>query len=153
MTALLASVEAPAVPSGMPPTSGPGAAAAAQGVGDPVDALRAGCRAWLRLAREPTVRRIVLLDAPAVVGWERWREIDERYGFGLVKATLVAIAATGRIRKDLVDILALMLMAALTEVALVIARASDSKAAVRVGQAAVDALLDGLFGSGAAGSR
>ena len=128
-------------------------AAAAQGVGDPVDALRAGCRAWLRLAREPTVRRIVLLDAPAVVGWERWREIDERYGFGLVKATLVAIAATGRIRKDLVDILAHMLMAALTEVALVIARASDSKAAVRAGQAAVDALLDGLFGSPAAGSR
>ena len=49
--------------------------------------------------------------------------------------------------------LAHMLMAALTEVALVIARASDSKAAVRVGQAAVDALLDGLFGSPAAGSR
>src|SRR5262245_32268830 len=128
-------------------------AAAAQGVGDPVAGLRAGCRAWLRLAREPTVRRIVLLDAPAVVGWERWREIDERYGFGLLKATLVAIAATGRMRKDLVDVLAHMLMAALAEVALVIARASDSKAAVRAGQAAVDTLLDGLFGSPVDGPR
>jgi uncharacterized protein YggU (UPF0235/DUF167 family) len=95
----------------------------------------------------------VLLDAPAVVGWEKWREMDERYGFGLLKATLVAVAATGRTRKDLIDVLAHMLMAALTEVALVIARASDSKAAVRAGQAAVDALLDGLFGSRAAGAR
>src|SRR5262249_2602278 len=82
---------------------------AAQGAGDPVERLRAGCGAWLRLAREPTVRRIVLLDAPAVVGWEKWREMDERYGFGLLKATLAGIAATGRIRKDLIDVLAHML--------------------------------------------
>ncbi len=124
-------------------------AKAARGVDDPVEALRAGSHAWLRLARDPAVRQIALVDAPSVVGWEKWREIDERYAFGLLKGALGAVAASGRVRKELVDVLAHMLLAALAEVALVIARAKDAKAAVRTGQAAVDELLDGLFGPGA----
>jgi hypothetical protein len=115
-------------------------------VRDPMQALRAGCRAWLRLARDPTVRRIVLIDAPSVVGWEKWRAIDERYGFGLLKAALGQAAAAGRIRPELTDMLAHVLLAALTEVALVVARANDSKAASRAAQTAIDELLDGLLG-------
>lgn len=121
-------------------------AKAGGGTRDPVEALRAGCHAWLRLARDPTVRRIALVDAPSVVGWEKWRAMDERYAFGLLKGALANAAAAGRVRPELVDVLAHMLLAALAEVALVIARAKDSKAAVRAGQAAVDALLDGLLG-------
>jgi AcrR family transcriptional regulator len=121
-------------------------AAAARDAADPVEALRAGCHAWLRLARDPTVRRIVLVDALSVVGWEKWRALDEPYAFGLMKGALAAVATTGGIRTELIDVLAHMLLAALTEVALVIARAKDSRAAVRAGQAAVDAMLDGLFG-------
>src|SRR5262245_40031774 len=123
-------------------------ARAARDVADPVEALRAGSHAWLRLARDPTIRRIALVDAPSVVGWEKWRAIDERYAFGLLKGALAAAAAAGRVRKELVDVLAHMLLAALAEVALVIARAKDSRAAVRAGEAAVDELLDGVFGSG-----
>src|SRR5262249_21224386 len=37
---------------------------AARGVRDPVEVLRAGCAAWLRLAQDPTVRQIALVDAP-----------------------------------------------------------------------------------------
>lgn len=123
-------------------------ARAGAGVRDPVEALRAGCHAWLRLARDPTVRRIALIDAPSVVGWEKWRAMDERYAFGLLKTALGNAAAAGRLRPELVDVLAHMLLAALTEVALVVARAQDGKAASRAGQAAVDRLLDGLLGSG-----
>jgi hypothetical protein len=119
---------------------------AARGIEDPVEALRAGCHAWLRLARDPTIRRVALTDAPSVVGWEKWREIDERYAFGMLKATLGAVAAKGRTRQELVEVLGHMLLAALAEVALFIARAKDSKAAIRTGQSAVDELLDGLFG-------
>ena len=121
-------------------------AEASRAVRDPMQALRAGCRAWLRLARDPTVRRIVLIDAPSVVGWEKWRAIDERYGFGLLKAALGQAAAAGRIRPELTDMLAHVLLAALTEVALVVARANDSKAASRAAQTAIDELLDGLLG-------
>ena len=124
-------------------------AKAARGIDDPVEALRAGCHAWLRLARDPTIRRVALTVAPSVVGWEKWREIDERYAFGMLKATLGAVAAQGRTRQELVEVLGHMLLAALAEVALFIARAKDSKAAIRTGQSAVDELLDGLFGPAA----
>lgn len=120
---------------------------AAAGIADPVDSFRAGCDAWLRLARDPEVRRIALLDAPAVVGWQQWRAIDERYAFGMLKAGLQAAAAAGRIRADLVDVLAHMLLAALAEVALVVARAGDGTKAVQQGRAAVHELLDRLLGA------
>ena len=98
------------------------------GTGDPVEALRAGARAWVRKARDPAVQRIAIVDAPAVVGWKRWREIDSRHGFGMVRATLEAIAATGRIRADSVDLLAHLLLAASLEAALVIANAEGAEA-------------------------
>jgi AcrR family transcriptional regulator len=120
--------------------------AAARGHPDPVDALRAGCDAWLQLAREPKVRQIVLIDAPSVVGWQKWREIDERYGLGLLKASLHAAANAGRVRKDIADVLAYMLLAALNEIALIIARADDAAPAMRKGRAAAKELLDKLFG-------
>lgn len=118
---------------------------AAAGIADPVVALRAGCDAWLRLARDPVVRQIALIDAPAVVGWQQWRAIDERYAFGLLKGGLQAAAAAGRVRADVVDVLAHMLLAALAEVALVVARAGDGTKAVKQGQTAVHELLDRLF--------
>jgi AcrR family transcriptional regulator len=93
--------------------------------GDPVEALRAGCRTWMRLAADPTVQRIALIDAPAVVGWQKWREIDGRHSFGLLRGTLEAIAAMGRLRQDAVELLAHLLLASMLEAALVIAHSDD----------------------------
>jgi AcrR family transcriptional regulator len=114
--------------------------------GDPVEALRAGCRAWVRKARDPGVQRIALIDAPAVVGWQKWREIDGRHGFGLLRGTLEAIAAEGRIRKDSVDLLAHLLLAASLEAALVIAN-SDGATAERQ-EAVLDEVIVRVVGSG-----
>jgi AcrR family transcriptional regulator len=114
---------------------------AASGTTDPAGALRAGCEAWVRIAAEPEVRRIVLLDAPGVVGWARWREIDEQYGFGILKAALAAIAEDGRLDADLVDLFAHMILAALNEIALIVAQSPDRADATRRAQSAVDQLL------------
>jgi AcrR family transcriptional regulator len=48
----------------------------------PAAALAAGADAFLDLAREKAVRQIVLTDAPAALGWEKWRAIDAQHGFG-----------------------------------------------------------------------
>lgn len=120
--------------------------AASAGHDDPVDALRAGCLTWVRLAGDPVVQRIVLLDAPAVLGWQRWREIEERHAFGMLKAGLHPIAAAGRLPADLLDPFAHMMLAALNEMALLIARADDDAEATRTGEAAVDELLRRLLG-------
>ena len=114
---------------------------------DPLDGLRRGCAAYLAMCRDPVVRQISLIDAPAVVGWERWREIDEQHAFGLVKAAIAAIAADGRVKPELVDVLAHMVLAALLEVALLVARADEGRIAIRRGQAAIDELLTALFAS------
>jgi AcrR family transcriptional regulator len=112
-----------------------------------VEALRVGCDAWLELAQDRAVRQIILIDAPSVLGWEKWRAIDARHGFGLLKASLKAAGATSDLPEGLVDTFAYMLLAALIEVAMMIARAEDSAAAVCLGKSAVQSLLTRMLGA------
>jgi len=120
--------------------------AATAGIDDPVEALRAGSVAWVRLAADPVVRRVVIIDAPAVLGWDRWREIESRYGLGMLKVALQGVADAGRLRADLVDLFAHMVLAAMNEIAQLVARADDAEPAIRQGEAAVDELLTRLLG-------
>lgn len=119
--------------------------AATREAADPMAALREGCLAWVRLAADPVVQQIVLIDAPSVLGWHRWRQVEERHAFGLLKNAVEAVAATGRLQPDLVDTFAHMLLASINEVALLIAAAEDVDAATRTAQAAVDELLSRLL--------
>jgi hypothetical protein len=108
--------------------------------------LQAGALAWIRLAGDPVVQRILLIDAPAVLGWQRWREMEEHHALGMIKAVLGEIAKTGRLAPDLVDMFAHMLLASLNEIALFMARADDPSAAMRTGAAAVGEMLRRLLG-------
>ena len=98
---------------------------------DPLDALRAGCRAFLTACLDPTFRRIALVEAPAALGWEEWREIDARYGFGLLRAGVEAAMDAGRLRRMPVDHVAHLLLAALSEAALLLGRAEDPRGGLR----------------------
>jgi len=120
------------------------AAAAAAKHDDPVEGLRAGCATWLRLSLDPAVQQIALVDAPAVLGWSRWRELDEQYTLGGVRRSLQSLADAGRVPAEQVDSLANMLLAAVGEAALLIVRAEDPEAALASGLAAFDTLLDRL---------
>jgi AcrR family transcriptional regulator len=118
---------------------------ASVGAPNAAEALRAGCLAWIRLAGDPVVRRIVLIDAPSVLGWERWREIEEENALGNTKAALGAVAAEGRLDAELVDTFAHVLLAAVNEIALLVARSPDDADAQRSAEAAVDELLSRLL--------
>ncbi len=121
--------------------------AAAGSATNPLDALRAGCAAWLHLAAsDPAVRRIVLTDAPAVVGWRAWREIDGAHGLGLLRRALAAAAGHGRVPADQVEVYAQGLLAVLIEMALLIASAPANEQAVRSGQNFVELIVSRLFG-------
>jgi AcrR family transcriptional regulator len=111
---------------------------------DPLDALRAGARAFLDHCLDPEMQRIALLDAPAVLGWERWREIGGRYGLGLTEATLAAGIEAGVIAPLAPRPLAHLLMGALDEAAMAVARADDPEAAREEMVTVLDGLLDGL---------
>ena len=109
----------------------------------PAELLRAGCLAWVRMAVDPVVRQVVLIDAPAVLGWHRWREVEERYGLGALK---MGLEATGRVDPGLVDTFAHMLLAALNEAALQIAASPDPTGQTQTAERAVTELLDRLLG-------
>jgi AcrR family transcriptional regulator len=119
--------------------------AAASDADGPVAALRAGFLAWIRLAGDPVVQRILLIDAPAVLGWERWRSMEERHALGLIRAGLQVIADGGHLRPDLVGTLAHVLLASVNEVALLVARSDDQEAAMKAGADAIDELLQRLL--------
>jgi len=119
---------------------------ASRGIADPVGALLAGCNAWLDVSRDPAIRQIVLVDAPAVLGWQKWREIDARYGFGLLKGSLRAAAEAGRLSPTLIEPLAHVLLAAVLEIALLMARANDAPGSVKQAKAALRELIEKLLG-------
>jgi AcrR family transcriptional regulator len=111
---------------------------------DPLDLLRAGCRAFLTECLDPAFRRIALVEAPAALGWEEWREIDARYGFGLLKSAVGAAMDAGRLRPMALDPLAHLLLAALSEAALLLGQAEDPEGRFEEVAGSFDALLDGL---------
>jgi AcrR family transcriptional regulator len=102
---------------------------AAAGVSDPIEVMRLGANAWLDACGEQEVQRIVLLDGPAVLGWARWREIGMRYALGLIEGLLSHAIEVGRIPPQPVRALAHVLVGALDEAGLYIARAEDQPAA------------------------
>lgn len=119
--------------------------AAAKGAGA-IDALKRGCRAFLLACIKPSVRRIVLIDGPAVIGWQAWREIDARHFGGLIRQGLEAAVAEGALAPRRIDALVSVLLGAVTEAAMVSARTPDASAkqTVAVLMAEIGDLLDGL---------
>ncbi|MFL5828262.1 MAG: TetR/AcrR family transcriptional regulator [Thermoleophilaceae bacterium] len=96
---------------------------------DPIEQLRAGFELWLDACSEPEIQRIVLLDAPAVLGWEEWRAIGERYGLGLIVVALQGAMDAGAIERQPVHALAHVVMGALDEAAMYVARSDDAATA------------------------
>ncbi len=112
----------------------------------PFEALRAGTRLWLDSCLDPEVRRIVLLDAPAVVGWAAWREVLGRYGLGLLAAALQAAMDEGAIERQAVMPLALVITGALNAAALYVAEADDPEAARAEMEPVLERMVEGLRG-------
>lgn len=120
-------------------------AAEAMSAANPLDALRAGARAFLDACEDPAVQRIALIDAPSVLGWEQWREIGLRYGFGLIQATLQAAMDAELIERQPVRPLAHLLLGSIDEAAMLVARADDRGKTKREIAAAIDRHLDSLI--------
>ncbi len=114
--------------------------AAAAPAGDPKEMLRRGSLAYLDIAAADEVRRICLLDAPAVLPTEVRRELSERFGQGVIRESLRECMAAGLIAEQPVDPQAHLLLAMLLEAATLVAEGADR---AEVG-AVLDRFLEGL---------
>ena len=92
-----------------------------EGVTDPLTVLQRGAEGFLDACLDPAVRRIVLLEGPSVLGWEKWREIDQAYGLGLTTMALEAAVEAGAISRVAIEPLAHVLFGGLVEAATMMA--------------------------------
>ncbi len=106
--------------------------------------LHDGIDGWLQICAEPEISRIVLIDAPAALGWERWREIGQRYGLGLVELAIQGLLDAGLLPDQPVRPLAHVLVGALEEAALYAARADDPALATAEVRTSLIGIVDGL---------
>lgn len=111
---------------------------------DPWAALIQGCHAWLEAATEPAVRRILLLDAPAVLGWERWLALDMEGGGCLLREGLAELSADGLLGDVHREALTQLLNGSMNQAALWIAHAEDRGAALAEAKLTLERLLNGL---------
>jgi AcrR family transcriptional regulator len=69
--------------------------AALEGHRDPWEKAIAGLRAFLEVVRQPSYSRIVVQDGPSVLGYERFREQEERSTFAYVLDIVRAVLGAG----------------------------------------------------------
>jgi AcrR family transcriptional regulator len=102
-------------------------AAVVRSAADPWTAGLAALTRFLEICRRPEVMQISLTDAPAVLGWQTWREIESRHGLGLITETLDAATAEGMLIPVPIPELAQLVLSACSEAALMIAHAEDAE--------------------------
>ncbi|HME48842.1 TetR/AcrR family transcriptional regulator [Mycobacterium sp.] len=111
---------------------------------DPVEAMRLGARLFLDRCAAPDVQRIVLIDAPAVLGWDQWRAVGAKYGLGVIEGMLAQAIEEGAIPEQPPRASAHVLLGALDEAALYVSRAADPDRAKEEMYEVCDRILYGI---------
>ena len=115
-----------------------------QGIEDPWELMATGIDLFLAECCEADFRRIAIQEAPAALGWARWKEIEERYFLGVVKAVLDALASRGVIGAQTGDLSARLLLAAMSEAGVAVADAVSPEAARQQAAALLMQFVAGL---------
>ncbi|MEV4126722.1 TetR/AcrR family transcriptional regulator [Nocardia sp. NPDC049707] len=118
------------------------------GAGNPDDVLTSmaiGLDVFLAICQRPEMIRITLYDAPAVLGWEAFREFEARHGLGLVIAQLERAHDSGLIADAPIPVLAQLIFSAVSEAGLIVAHAADKDAARVRAQQSLMLLIGGIL--------
>jgi AcrR family transcriptional regulator len=119
-------------------------AGAAASESPPAERVEAAVAAFLDACLDRDVQQVVILDGASVLGWETASRIDEEYSLGSIQALLQLAISEGQIADQPVAPLAQVLLGALNQAALAIARADDVPAARREMGETLGRLVAGL---------
>ncbi|WP_338772485.1 TetR/AcrR family transcriptional regulator [Nocardia vulneris] len=109
---------------------------------DPWDQLVAGCEAFLTSCTDPEIQRIMLIDGPAVLGWNEWRALDAAASARHLEEALQSLIDAGVLARQPVAPLTHLLSGAMNEAALWLATTTDPRALTDT-KAALRRLLEG----------
>lgn len=113
------------------------------GGGDAFSQLLAGCDAWIDAMASGDARRLLVIEAPAVLGWERWNDLDQRHGVALLRAGIQAAQDEGSLPQIAADDLTTLLNGAMNH-AVMMARGEDAPAQIERSKQALHAILHAL---------
>ena len=113
---------------------------------DPWEQARAGLRTFLEAVQQPTYRRIVVQEGPAVLGYQRYREQEERSTFTVVEDIVAAVLRAGdrRVDDEMVATFARLFFGAMSAAGESVTEASDPEDAAERIELAVTYLLTGV---------
>lgn len=106
-----------------------------------VDQLVAGSIAFLDACADSALRRIVIDDAPGVLGWSKWREIDAAHGLALLRGAVERLRHEGKIEPYSVDALTYLLSGAMNELAMWVAESTAPQTDLRAAKRSIEATI------------
>lgn len=113
---------------------------------DPWERALVGLRSFLEVVQRPAYRRVVVQDGPAVLGYERYREQEERTAFGVILEVVGSVLeSTGRqVEDEMKTTFARTFFGALTSGGEDVAGADDQAAAAARLEAAIRYMVVGM---------
>jgi AcrR family transcriptional regulator len=121
--------------------------AAAMATADRRDRLRAMCHAYLDACLDPNLARILVIEAPVILGWKTWCDIAQSNEVAALARCLSASKMAGFVSGEPLETIAQVLLGALNTGARVIATAPDPAAARAQVEETIERLLQGLASS------
>jgi AcrR family transcriptional regulator len=113
---------------------------------DPWEKALIGLRAFLEIVQDPGYQRVVIQEGPAILGYERFREQEERSSYGLVQDMVRDVLAdsTYDLSDDMLETFSRIFFGAMSAAGESVSSASDPKAAVAQVETAIAFILTGL---------
>ena len=118
---------------------------ALKGEGDPWEKAMAGLRAFLAVVQQPTYRRVVIQEGPAVLGYTRFREQEERSTFSNVLDIVASVLQAGGwdLDEEMQHTFARIFFGAMSSAGESVSSSSDSEQAAARVEAAISFILAG----------
>lgn len=119
---------------------------ALRGKKDPWEKALAGLRAFLSVVQEPRYRRVVIQEGPSVLGYERYREQEERSTFANVLDIVRSVisAGTWELDEDMLQTFARIFFGAMSSAGESVSSAQDPIEAAQRVETAITFILQGF---------
>ena len=113
-------------------------------IGDPWQRFSRGCFTWLDAVTNRAAQRILLIDAPAVLGWERWSELDAEHGSRLLQEGIEELVAAKLMKVESEGALLHLLNGAMNQAALWVVQSPQPEQKLEEVKGVLKQVLEGL---------